>query len=223
MMQRNLFVFVVSFIALLSVVSNAANVVESATKHVYNDNLPQGLSRLSLAGVGVRVKQIGPIAAKVYSTGIYVDKAAVLSKCKHLNCKNEKELANSKGFGDAFVESPSSKSIVLRMARTVGAETMVNAVAESVRPRMKGKDLPALDKFQSVLLDGLKNGGAKTNMVFRFENSGNSKLTIVIDGNKRGTITSPTLCKAFTSVYMGPGGVSPSLKENCAKTVLSWK
>ncbi len=181
------------------------------------------MSKLSLAGVGVRVKQIGPIAAKVYSTGIYVDKATVLSKCKHLTSKTAKELASSKGFEDAFIESSSSKSIVLRMARTVGAETMVNAVAESVRPRMKGKDLPALDKFQSVLLGGLKDGGAKNNMVFRFENSGNSKLTVIIDGKQRGSISSPTLCKAFTSVYMGAGAVSPSLKENCAKTVLSWK
>lgn len=55
------------------------------------------------------------------------------------------------------------------MARTVGADKMSAALAESVRPRMKG-DVSALKSFQSILADGLKDGGAKNNMVLRYAN-----------------------------------------------------
>ena len=34
-----------------------------------------------------------------------------------------------------------------------------------------------LQRFSSILLDGLKDGGAKNNMVFSFENCGNVKMT----------------------------------------------
>ena len=54
--------------------------------------------KLTLAGVGVRIKQIGPIKAKVYSAGVYLDKSSVLSQCKNLHSINEKELLKSKEF-----------------------------------------------------------------------------------------------------------------------------
>ena len=124
-------------------------------------------------------------------------------------------------------------------------------------------------KFTSLLSEGLKDGGAKKDMLFSFENCGNTKMTgfksvkklvlfncrkfskicrfsllsatdqnitaitisfthtilqhislarsirilifhlfflttfkVVIDGKKKGSIQSPTLCKAFTSVYL---------------------
>ena len=85
-------VYVVIVLCLLSQI--AADVVESATKHAYKETSNFGLQKLSLAGVGVRVKQIGPIAAKVYSAGVYVDKAAIPAKCKGLKCQNEKELVS---------------------------------------------------------------------------------------------------------------------------------
>ena len=43
------------------------------------------------------------------------------------------------------VEGSSDRNIVLRMARSVGAEAMVSAVEGSVRPRMKGEDAAALE------------------------------------------------------------------------------
>lgn len=42
------------------------------------------------------------------------------------------------------MEGSGDKNIVLRMARSVGAEAMVSAVESSVKPRMKGKDSGAL-------------------------------------------------------------------------------
>ena len=41
------------------------------------------------------------------------------------------------------------------MARTVGSEKMVDALAESLKPRMAGNGGDALNQFQSILLKGL--------------------------------------------------------------------
>jgi Chalcone isomerase-like len=206
--------FLVISIAIAVVVVRGGDVVEPSTKHAYRETLSCGLTKLSLAGTGVRVKQIGPIAAKVYSAAMYVDKGDVASRFR----------ASSRGsVEDAVVEAKSAKAILLKMARTVGADTMVNAIGESVRPRMKGKDLAALSRFQSLLLGGLKHG-AKDKTLFRFDIApGNSKLSCSIDGVSHGSVSSPTLCRAFASVYMGPGSVSPTLKDACTKSLTSWK
>ena len=54
--------------------------------------------KLTLAGVGVRIKTIGPIKAKVYSAGVYLDKGSILPQCKGLKCVSGKELLSSKEF-----------------------------------------------------------------------------------------------------------------------------
>jgi hypothetical protein len=223
--------FLVISIAIAIAVVRGGDVVEPSTKHAYRETLSCGLTKLSLAGTGVRVKQIGPIAAKVYSAAMYVDKGDVASRFRassrgsvESRARTRRRGASSRGsVEDAVVEAKSAKAILLKMARTVGADTMVNAIGESVRPRMKGKDLAALSRFQSLLLGGLKHG-AKDKTLFRFDIApGNSKLSCSIDGVSHGSVSSPTLCRAFASVYMGPGSVSPTLKDACTKTLTSWK
>ena len=51
-------------------------------------------------------------------------------------------------------------------------------------------------RFSSILLDGIKDGGAKNNMILNFENSGNSKMT--------GTKWSILLINAFLSIEESP-------------------
>lgn len=53
---------------------------------------------LSLAGVGVRVKQIGPIKAKVYAIGVYVDKVSVIKSLKSSLSKTYQDLLKSAKF-----------------------------------------------------------------------------------------------------------------------------
>jgi hypothetical protein len=129
-----------------------ANVIEPSTKHVYASEE----NDLSLAGVGVRVKQIGPIKAKVYSAGVYLEKstAAMLLKMLHATINME----------EIIPTSAMNKKVVIRMARTVGADKMSEALADSVKPRMGGKDSLALKSFQSILAEGLKGTGATNNM-----------------------------------------------------------
>jgi Chalcone isomerase-like len=161
----------------------------------------------------------------VYSTGVYIDRSEIIGKVKAILSKSKtyRDLLHSKEFDDKVVESASDKTIVLQMARDVAAETMSNAISDSVKPRMKGKDKDALKKFSEILDNGLKDGGAKKGTQFRFQNCGNERLVVSINGSKKGSVASRTLCKAFTDVYLGHGGVSHTLKENVAKTVYSWK
>jgi hypothetical protein len=159
----NFKLFSVLIIACLAIC--LADRIEPATKQKFHES-DKGLS---LAGVGVRVKKIGPVSAKVYAAGMYVNKFAAMGTLKTAaaSCKSASDLAKSKGFEDALVKGNFQKNIVLKMARTVGCDTMVNALADSLKPRLSGGSGAALEKFQSVLLEGLKDGGAKNNMVLR--------------------------------------------------------
>jgi len=56
---------------------------------------------LSLMGVGVRLKSIGPIQVKVYSVGLYLDKAAAArSKLRAFKGIDIGKLIVSKDFSD---------------------------------------------------------------------------------------------------------------------------
>ena len=78
-----------------------------------------------MAGVGVRVKKFGPIKAKVYSAGFYVEKDPVTKDCKSIACKDIDSLNNSKDFESSLIDGKFEKRILLRMARSVGTDTMV--------------------------------------------------------------------------------------------------
>ena len=173
---------------------------------------------LALSGEGVRSK--GPI--KVYTAALYFDKNAVISAIKKiasLKGKSASELASSRQFEDAIINGNFAKHVVLKMSRNVSGKTMAEAIGDSVKPRMQGKDSKQLLDFQNILLSSLKDG-AKTGMILSFE--GTSSLTVKIDGNKKGEVRSPTLCKAFLDVYCGKDAVSPSLKSSLASVVSSW-
>jgi hypothetical protein len=122
----------------------------------------------------------------------------------------------------AVAASNVDKAVILRMARTVGTETMVSALAESVKPRMGGKDLSSLESLEKILTAGLQTtGGAKTDTVFSFDSHGN-KLIVGINGKKVGEVSSSVLSNAFVNVYVDKDTVSTGLRDSSAKTLLSW-
>eukprot|EP01038_Epipyxis_sp_PR26KG_P004451 gene4451-6296_t len=225
------------FISFLTIQFINGDIVESASKHLYKTS-PDENKKLTLAGVGIRVKKIGPIKANVYSVGLYVDKSAVISKLKKLKQIGIKQIPKSEEFIQSLTSGDFTRTIVLRMARDVSAVTMINALAESIKPRMIAHDagiqgfssslkeigdLKSLNKFQSILMSSLKNGGAKTNTEFSFESSQKNKsLCVSINGKKLGSIDSPLLCQALIGVYVDKNAVSPSLKECFCKTFDLW-
>lgn len=72
------------------------------------------------------------------------------------------------------------REVVLRMARTVGADKMVEGLADVVRPRMKGLDDAALKSFQSILTAGLGKHGATNNMLLRFTDTPLMMVSVLV-------------------------------------------
>jgi hypothetical protein len=70
-------------------------------------------------GANIVYVKTGPIKAKVYSVGVYLDKGSLLLQCKDLKSLNVKELLACKEFENTVVEGDTDKRIVLRMARKV--------------------------------------------------------------------------------------------------------
>lgn len=195
--------------------------MEPASKINFLDTISlPGTAGLSLAGVGVRVKKlVGPLAVKVYGVGLYVDEKAVgkrLSKFKG-------HKTGSKQLFDALESDTTfDKLVLLKMARKVGAATLVNALAESVKPRLgKGNDA-ALTQFQDVLLAGLKGGEAETGKQFGFGIQGGNKLIVTINGKMQGEIASGPLAQAMLKTYLDDNAVSKDMKDSVAQGILTW-
>jgi hypothetical protein len=104
----------------------------------------------------------------------------------------------------------------------VGAATLVNALAESVKPRLGKGSEAALTQFQDVLLAGLKGGEAETGKQFGFGVHGGSKLVVTINGKKQGEIASAPLSKALLRTYLDDNAVSKDLKESIATGILTF-
>ena len=97
---------------------------------------------------------------------------------------------------------------------------MVDALAESLKPRMGGNGGDALKQFQSILLNGLVDG-AKNNMVLSFKASGGS-MQVSIDGKSLGNVSSKPLCDAFMGIYVDGKCVSPALRKDIANNLFKW-
>jgi hypothetical protein len=163
-----------------------------------------------LLGVGVRVKQVGPVSAKVYGVGLYsskVDKAKAKGKSASV-------------LKTILAEVVTEGTVVLKMARDVASETMASALADSVRPRLGGKGSAELEKFGSMIKAGAPNGCGK-NTVLQFTCSGGS-VGCSINGKSQGSVSSSSLSKALLGVYLDKNCVSQSLAEDVAKTISSW-
>eukprot|EP00640_Fibrocapsa_japonica_P004391 CAMPEP_0113941548 /NCGR_PEP_ID=MMETSP1339-20121228/7440_1 /TAXON_ID=94617 /ORGANISM="Fibrocapsa japonica" /LENGTH=226 /DNA_ID=CAMNT_0000945723 /DNA_START=71 /DNA_END=751 /DNA_ORIENTATION=- /assembly_acc=CAM_ASM_000762 len=178
-----------------------------------------------VVGVGIRVKKIGPVKVKVYAAGMYFDFKPALGALMKFGEKGVEQtgeqLAKKQAFFDSIVSGTFGKTVVLNMARGVAKETMVNALSESVKPRMKS-NIADVSTFEDMLLSGLsEDGSAKKGMEFAFSTE-NTKLSMAIDGKKVGVIDSKPLCEAFMSVYLDNTAVSPALKESIANNLCKY-
>lgn len=211
-LSRTCLAILASFALTASAMTEPATGIDFAAR-VSDNELPGAGTDARIAGTGVRVKKIGPISAKVYAVGLYVDERAVQSQLKSFEAFPEESLVGSKAFYKAVRKAPFDKIFQLKMARTVGAEKMVNALAESVKPRMKG-EYGALSQFQELLSAGLSGGSCTKNTAFGFAATNKGKLVVSINGKERGVVASKELCDALTDTYIGEAAVSPDAKKS---------
>eukprot|EP00903_Cladosiphon_okamuranus_P009853 g9363.t1 len=193
-----------------------ADVKEKATSISFREKikLPGGGSS-ALMGTGVRVKKIGPAGVKVYAVGLYVDEKGAAKELERHKGEDGDSLGKNEGFFARVAKSKFEKTMVLKMAREVGTEKMVSALAESVKPRMSGSS-KSLDNFQDILLKAVgKEGAAKKGMQFGFVCKPGA-LCVSVNGKDAGTVKSGTLSSAMVDVYLGKKAVSPAARKSFA-------
>jgi Chalcone isomerase-like len=197
-------------LAVIAFVVGGADVIEGSTGHKFNDAI--GFPSSALLGAGVRVKQIGPVAAKVYAVGLYSSRDSAVKSCK--GCKSAKEVLAK--LGDVV----QSGTVVLKMSRDVGAETMASALSEAIKPRMGGKDINSCESLRILVAGSLPKGCAK-NTILAFACSGGG-VGVCVNGQNKGSVSSSTLSKAFMKTYLDEKAVSPSLREKVASNIFDW-
>lgn len=183
--------------------------VEKATGTTFSDTM--GFPSQALLGVGVRVKQVGPVAAKVYGVALYSSKGKVFER--------------TKGWSTAMVKSKladvvTEGTVVLKMVRDVASDTMASALADSVRPRLGGKGAAELEQLDALIKKGTANG-CKKNTVLVFTCSG-AAVGCTINGISQGSVRSSVLSTGLLSTYLDKQAVSPSLTDDVARTISSW-
>jgi len=195
--------FVCFLLLLLLVAVDAGSIKETATGVTFSDH--EGFTQQVL-GLGVRTK--GPF--KVYAVGLYGSRDALVQNCK--GCKSSKEVLP---LLEKFVQDG---TLVLKMVRDVGSETMAGALSDAIKPRIKG-DSSALDKLRSVVVAALPTGCPK-NTELKFLCSGSS-VGVSVNGQKKGDISSSALSKAFIKTYVDEHAVSASLRDDIANRALN--
>jgi len=186
------------------------DVIEQSTGHKFAD--ARGFPSSALLGAGVRVKQIGPVAAKVYAVGLYSSRDSAVKSCR--GCKSAKEVLAR--LGDVV----QSGTVVLKMSRDVGAETMASALSEAIKPRMGGKDLKSCESLRVLVAGSLPKGCAKnTELAFACSGGG---VGVCVNGQSKGSVSSSTLSKAFLKTYLDAKAVSPSLSAKVASNIFDW-
>ena len=183
------------------------------TNHVFAES--QGLSH-QLVGVGVRIKQIGPVKVNVYGVGVYGSKGGVLAKVKSMKIRSAADVLDRLGKGPIL----SDGSIVLKLARDVKTETMAGALADAIKPRMGSADTSGLVKLKHILIEALPAGCLKNSELKFSCNPGT--LGITVNGKYKGEVSSSALSKAFLATYCDAQGVSPTLRSDMASTIYGW-
>lgn len=168
------------------------------------------INGLDLFGVGVRKK--GPI--KVYSVGLYAT-SQVKNAMKHLSAKNDTTKALATLASSVSANPPTT--FLLQMNFHVGAEKMVNAIAESVLPRHNkaANASQEVDALKQLIFNGLsKKEGAVKGTTFQFDCTKNG-VDVTVNQKKQGRAGGSSLSKAFCDVYLDDKSVSPPLKSSC--------
>ena len=86
---------------------------------------------------------------------------------------------------------------VLKMSYGVGANKMVGALGDALKPRCS--DAGSVEEFEACLLQGLPDGAPKgTTMAFA---TGGGKLGVTVNEKRVGTVGSRPLAEAFANIY----------------------
>jgi hypothetical protein len=153
----------------------------------------------TLLGIGLRVKKIAFVKAKVYVVGLYVGDAALKGP-----------LAAHKGkpgapeFFEALVWGDFQKSLVLRFVRNVGRDAIGNAMREALSPRAEGRLVEQFVGYFPELKEGQE-------CVMRWAPGGTLEVTMA--GEARPPIADKAFAAAVFGLYVGDRPLQEDIKQ----------
>ena len=185
---------------------------EKATGVHFDSKLDDGLY---LVGCGVRKKAI----INVYAVAMYSSPATLEALSPFPSGKQKKEAQVAlQNAARTFSPSSPTTSFVLEMTFKADGKTIAEAIAEGVKPRQggDGSDVKELERF---IVQGVsaKGGQATKGTIFRFDCT-EEGVSVSVDGNLQGTVTSAGIGSALVDVFMDNNAVSPQLVESCLDT-----
>ena len=160
-----------------------------------------GKKYLKLLGVGTRKKAI----LNVYSVGFYGDDKVL------------KEVNNqSSGKCATLLGSKGAKAALLRFNMGVGAEKMAEALSN-----VQGVGQDTKDDFANMILTGLGGPGEKFRKgeSMTLEWKAPDRVFVTGRGSFLCEVRDKDLYQGLLDVYLGPSGVSPSLKDSIEKSM----
>mmetsp|Transcript_1116 Transcript_1116/g.1613 ORF Transcript_1116/g.1613 Transcript_1116/m.1613 type:complete len:274 (+) Transcript_1116:89-910(+) len=157
---------------------------------------PRLCNGLTFVGCGVRIKY-GFI--KIYAVGTYMDPIAMSAIKKE----------SPEAIGEALLDPMYPRTIRIVMNRGLSSEKFSKALAESLVPRMNGKDLHTVEEFKKMNPPGDLVEGAEMEITIRGDH-----LLYKNSAGGVGAIRSEALCRAFCDTYYGKDAVSPGHRQD---------
>jgi len=164
---------------------------------------PRLVNGLTFVGCGVRVKWR---FIKVYAVGTYVDPIAMAAIKKQ----------GKEDIRKALCDPMYPRTIRIVMNRNLSIDKFMNAIVESLEPRMNGQDLDKLEEFKKLnpSIDLIE--GAEIEMTIR-----GSTLLYKNSVGVVGAIQSDVFCRALCDVYYGNDAVSSVHRDNVIEGIMA--
>lgn len=156
---------------------------------------------------------MGSVLVDVYAIGLYVSD----SKEKELQSIEANPAIITSTLAAPTVDTPTSVGIVLKFARDVGMEKIVDALYEALAGKGDDSYEKSLSDFKELLTLSIGKAGMKKGeeIEFNFNGSSGYKFGLNIRGNDV-ELQGQLLRTNLIEVYTGPSAVAPDVVKNIA-------
>lgn len=154
-----------------------------------------------LTGGGTRTKYN---VAKVYAVALYLDSRGAASSLKQFAGKKP-----AVSLYTSLVKGNFAKTLYLQFHRSVTAETVAQALSESLSKRLPEA---VVEKFKAALLTVCPAEVARGTKLF-FMCKGEALMMGAGSADVRSTLKEKGACSALFDVYLGKAPISPAAKE----------
>ena len=206
-LRRSLSVLPLVAVLLAPMTLQAQQLVDEATGTTFSPTAAVGGVTYKCLGAGVRKVYM---FVKVYAATFCIDAATadkVVAASQGGKGSSADALSEDPRFFSTLIDQSGGKLVIMKLTHDITAEKMANAFREAL-----GKILPA-EKVAKLI--ATIPGDAKEGQQVQLYSSGN-QLTIDIAGSKK-TIDDAEIAQKLWYVWLGPEGVSPTLKKSIAK------